>query len=145
MAQKVTVQYLPDYTYSQLMTAGQHSFVADEPEANGGNDLGPTPPELLLWALGSCTAMTLLMYARRKGWDLADISVHLTRDRVEASELEASEADTSKVDLIQQDISVRGNLSEEQQQRLLEIARRCPVHRSLTSPTKIVESIIVGA
>ncbi len=144
MAKKVTVQYLPDYTYSQLLTSDRHAFVADEPEADGGEDLGPSPYELLLWALGSCTAMTILMYARRKGWDVAEVSVHLTHDRVHAKDCEECEEETGKVDLIRRDISLRGQISEEQKMRLLEIAARSPLHKTLTNGPKIVDSIIVG-
>lgn len=140
----VTVQYLPDYTYSQLLTAGHHAFAADEPEDAGGEDLGPSPYELLLWALGACTSMTILMYARRKGWDVAEVSVHLTHDRVHAQDCEDCESETGKVELIRRDISVRGQISEEQRDRLLEIAERCPVHKTITGNPKVVDSIIVG-
>jgi len=143
--QKVTVQYLPDYKYSQLLTAGYHSFVCDEPPDAGGEDLGPSPYELLLWALGSCTAMTLLMYARNKGWDLAEVSVHLTHDRVHADDCAGAEAGTGKVEVIERQISVRGQLSEEQRQRLLEVAGRCPVHKTLASNPRVIDSIIAGA
>jgi putative redox protein len=144
LAKKVTVQYLPDYTYTQLLTAGRHAFVGDEPEEDGGEDLGPSPYELLLWALGSCTAMTLLMYARRKGWDLAEISVHLTHDRVHAKDCAECEETEGKVELIRREIVVRGDLTEEQRQRLLEIAGRCPVHRTITGNPKVVDSITGG-
>ena len=144
MAKKVTVQYLPDYTFSQLLTAGHHSFVADEPAEAGGDDLGPSPYELLLWALGSCTAMTLLMYARNKGWDLAEVSVHLTHDRVHAEDSADAEGGTGKVEVIQRDISLRGQLSEEQRRRLLEIAARCPVHKTLTGSPQVIDNIIAG-
>ena len=140
---ETTVQYLPDYTYSQVLTAGHHAFLADEPEAAGGDDLGPGPYELLLWALGSCTAMTLLIYARRKGWDVADVSVHLTHDRVHAEDA-GVEGGSARVDVIKRDISIRGRLSDEQRQRLLEIAGRCPVARTIASAPKIVDSMIVG-
>jgi uncharacterized OsmC-like protein len=143
--EKVTVQYLPDYTYSQLLTAGQHSFVSDEPAESGGDDLGPSPYELLLWALGSCTSMTLLMYARNKGWDLADVSVHLTHDRVHADDSQDAENDGARVERITRDISLRGNLTEEQTQRLREIATRCPVHKTLLSAPQIIDSVIAGA
>lgn len=144
MGTRVTVQYLPDYTYSQLLTAGRHGFVADEPEGDGGDDLGPSPYELLLWALGSCTAMTLLMYARRKGWDLAECSVHLTHDRVHAKDSGEWEQETGRVELIKREISLRGQISEEQKERLLEIAGRCPVHKTITGSPTVVDSIIVG-
>src|SRR3989304_1750079 len=83
---RVTVHQVPDYNYAQLLTAGYHAFVADEPEEAGGNGLGPSPYELLLWSLGACTALTLLMYARRKEWDLQEVAVELTHDRVHAKD-----------------------------------------------------------
>lgn len=144
MPEKVTVQYLPDYSYSQLLTAPPHSFISDEPPEKGGDNLGPGPYELLLWALGSCTSMTLLMYARNKGWDLAEVSVHLTHDRVHADDSQAAEDGTAKVEVITRDISLRGNLSEEQQARLMEIAARCPVHKTLLATPKVVDTLISG-
>ena len=144
MAKNVTVQYLPDYTYTQLLTTGNHAYICDEPDANGGDGLGPSPYELLLWALGACTSMTLLMYARRKGWDLAECSVHLTHDRVHADDSAQAEDGTRRVELIKREISLRGKLSEEQKERLLEIAGRCPVHRTITGNPKVVDTIIVG-
>lgn len=149
---KVTVQSLPDHSYAVLINDGEHAFVSDEPVAEGGDDLGPDPYELLLGALGSCTAMTILMYARRKQWPLFEISVHLTHDRVYAEDRERhSAADApvadpaGKIEVIQRVISVRGDLSEEQVQRLLEIAGHCPVHRTLTSPPRINSTIVAGS
>lgn len=141
---KVTVQYLPDYTYSQLLTAGQHAFVADEPPEANGENLGPSPYELLLWALGACTSMTLLMYARRKGWDVQEISVHLTHDRVHAQDSDEPHVGTARIDRIRREISVRGRLSEEETQRLLELAGRCPVHKTITGQPRVEDSILVG-
>ncbi len=144
MAKKVTVQYLADYNFAQLATTGQHAFVSDEPVESGGDGLGPSPYELLLSALGSCTAMTLLMYARRKGWDLTEVSVHLTHDRVHADDSQNAENDGARVERITQDISLRGNLTEEQTQRLREIATRCPVRKTLLTPPQIIDSVIGG-
>jgi putative redox protein len=144
---KVTVQYLPDYNYAQLLTAAQHSFIADETEDRNGNDLGPSPYELLLWALGACTAMTVLMYARRKEWPVDDISVHLTHDRVYMEDMAGASAEggtVGRVEVIQREISVRGAINDEQRDRLLEIADRCPVHRTLVSGPKTVTTIVVG-
>ena len=88
--------------------------------------------------------MTLLMYARRKAWDLVEVSVHLTHDRVHASDSADCEGEAGRVEVIQREISLRGKLSQEQTQRLLEIAQRCPVHKTLTGAPKVVDSIIVG-
>ena len=145
MAKKVTVKYQPDHVYSQLLTAGQHAFVGDEPVEGGGEGLGPSPYELLLWALGSCTVSTLLMYARRKGWDLTDVSVHLTHDRVPAKDSSSPQGEPDRVEQIKRDISVRGDLSDEQRARLLEIAGRCPVNRTLNGSPRVVDSIAAAA
>lgn len=143
MEKKVTVQYLTDYKYTQLITTQGHSVICDEPQ-DEGDGLGPGPYELLLGALGSCTAMTVLMYARRKGWDVADCSVHLTHDRIHAEDSDGAESGTKRVDLIKRDISIRGRLTEDQRDRLLEIAQKCPVHKTITSNPTIVDSILVG-
>ena len=144
MEKKVTVQYLNDYNYSQLITTDGHSVVCDEPVAGGGDGLGPSPYELLLGALGSCTAMTVLMYARRKGWDVTECSVHLTHDRIHAEDSENAESGTRRVDVINRDISLHGHLSDEQRARLLEIAQKCPVHKTIMSEPKVFDSITVG-
>ncbi len=144
MQKKVTVQYLNDYNYSQLVTTEGHSFVVDEPASDGGNGLGPSPYEMLLGALGSCTAMTLLMYARRQGWDLTECSVHLTHNRVHADDSANAEQGTRRVDVITRDISLHGHIDEEQKARLLEIAEKCPVHKTLMSEPRVIDSIIVG-
>jgi putative redox protein len=144
VSEKVTVQYLPDHTYTQLLTAGRHAAVSDEPSESGGEDLGPSPYELLLWALGSCTAMTLIMYARRHEWPLDDVSVHLTHDRVHADDSAGAESSGAKVEVITRGISLRGALSAEQRDRLMEIAGRCPVHKTLSGGVKIVDTIIAG-
>jgi putative redox protein len=144
----VTVQYLPDHTYAMQVSDGRHTWQADESVDAGGDDLGPNPQELILSALGSCKAITLLMYARRKEWLVEDISVHLTQDRVLASECaectdeeRAAAGPNGRVEVIRCEVSVRGDLSPEQVDRLLEIADRCPVHRTLTTAPKILTSI----
>jgi uncharacterized OsmC-like protein len=149
---KVIVQSVADHSYTMLVDDGRHAIVVDERAAGGGDDLGPGPYELLLAALGACTAMTLLMYARRKDWALHEVSVHLSHDRVYATDCAACTSDEveaagpgGRVELIQRDISVRGDLSEEQVARLLEIADRCPVHRTLETPPKMVSTIVAGA
>jgi len=148
---KVTVQSIADHNYAMLINDGRHAWVSDEP-ANGGDDLGPGPYELLLGALGSCTAMTILMYARRKEWPLFEVSVHLHHDRTYAAdcadctadEVEAAEPG-GRIEHIRRHISLRGELTPEQEARLLEIADRCPLHRTLAAPPKIVSTIVSGA
>jgi putative redox protein len=135
------VRYLTTYTYTHSLVAGAHAFYADEPEEADGDDLGPTPYELLLWALGACTAMTLLMYARRKGWPLDDVSVHLHHDRIHAEDCANCEDPKSRIERIEREITLVGNLSDEQRARLLEIAARCPVHRTVTGPVRMVDRL----
>ena len=143
MEKSVTVQYLTDYKLTQLITTDGHSVICDEPP-DRGDALGPSPYELLLGALGSCTAMTILLYARRKGWEVTECSVHLTHDRVHAEDSADAENGTPRVDVIKRDISLHGHLTEEQTERLLEIAQKCPVHKTLTNVPDVVDRIIVG-
>lgn len=110
--------------YQQAITAGQHHFIADEPEHLGGADTGPAPFDLVMSGLGACTSITLRMYAERKGLPLTRISVALSHDKVDL--------DGASHDRISRRISLEGELSEAQRQRLLEIANKCPVHRLLS-------------
>jgi putative redox protein len=119
--------------FAETVRSGQHVLRADEPAANGGNDSGPDPYSYLLAALGSCTAMTLRMYARQKKWPLEKVRVVLKHDKVHAADCADCETREGKVDRIERWIELDGPLSDEQQQRLLEIADRCPVHRTLAS------------
>ena len=111
--------------------ANGHSLLADEPEAVGGTNQGPTPYDLLLSALGSCTSITLRMYADRKGWPVESIIVRLTHDKIHARDCAECESAAGKVDLIEREIELTGALDDEQRARLLDIADKCPVHKTL--------------
>lgn len=118
--------------------AGPHTMIADEPVEKGGDDMGPCAHDILLASLASCTIITLHLYANRKGWALESVEVSLNSERVLAKHCEDSESDPNdKVDIIYLDLQLNGDLSEEERERLLAIANRCPVHRTLTSETKI--------
>jgi len=117
--------------YCTEIDAGGHPFSADEPVSSGGTDQGPTPYELLAAALGACTCITLRMYADRKKWDLTEVSVLLKHRKVHARDCETCPESAVKTDRIEREIGLTGSLSEEQRQRLLEIADKCPVHKTL--------------
>ena len=121
----------------QEIRAGRHLLIADEPLAAGGTDEGPGPYELLLAALGACTSMTLQIYARRKQWPLERVEVSLRHDRVYGQDCEDCVTKEGKITRIERYISLTGELSDEQKGRLLEIAQRCPIHRTLTSEISI--------
>ena len=123
--------------YLQNISIGQHRIQADEPVGAGGCDAGPNPYELLLAALGACTSMTLRMYADRKRWPLEDIRVRLMHGKMHAEDCFSCETKEGLVDRIEREILLVGNLTDEQRQRLLEIANNCPVHRTLTSEIHI--------
>lgn len=113
--------------YQQEITARTHHLTADEPVPMGGGDKGPSPYELLLAGLGACTSITLRMYASRKNWPLQKISVALSHEKLDG------------VDHFTRDITLTGDIDAEQRARLLEIANKCPVHKTLESPgNKIV-------
>ncbi|MBI5016017.1 MAG: alpha/beta fold hydrolase [Deltaproteobacteria bacterium] len=123
--------------YRTELVARGHALVADEPAEEGGTGLGPTPYDLLLTALGACTCMTLRMYADRKGWPVEGIEVRLTHGEVHAQDCAGCETQTGMVSLIEREIGLTGTLNDEQRQRLVAIADRCPVHRTLTSEIRI--------
>lgn len=117
--------------YTTEVKAGNHGFLADEPIRLGGQDLGPSPYDLLNAGLGACTAITLRMYADRKGWEVTDIKVHLQHEKIHAEDCLQCDTPTGKIDRIERVIELEGNLTEEQRQRMLQIANKCPVHRTL--------------
>lgn len=132
----VTVQGSAD-GLAQHITAGRHQLKSDEPLSVGGTDTGPGPYDFLLAALGSCTSMTLALYARRKQWPLADVTVRLKHSRIHANDCADCETKEGMLDRIEREIVLSGPLTEEQRTRLLEIANKCPVHRTLTSQIRI--------
>ena len=124
------------------VTANAHALVADEPVSAGGADIGPTPYDYLLVALGSCTAMTLRMYADRKGWPLESVTVRLSHQKVHVGDCAECETKDGRIDRIGLDIELEGPLDEPQRRRLLEIAERCPVHRTLESEVMMEASLV---
>ncbi|MDR3477679.1 MAG: OsmC family protein [Gammaproteobacteria bacterium] len=127
---------------SQEIRIGSHVLLGDEPIANGGNDTGPSPYDFLLAALGTCTSMTVRMYADFKKIPLDSIHVTLNYEKIHAKDCVDCENPSAKIDHIDRKIELRGNLTDEQRAKLLEIANKCPVHRTLTSKIEIETSLI---
>ena len=138
---RVTVSETHEGRYAQDITVGGHHLRADEPAHAGGNDTGPSPYDLLLAALGACTSMTLRMYAEQKQWPLEHVIVRLAHEKIHAQDCSECETREGRVDRIEREIEIEGNLDESQRARLLEIANKCPIHRTLHSevwiPTRL--------
>lgn len=135
----VTVTHVPGTTYQTRIETPDLALIADESEADGGDGLGPSPYELLLAGLGHCTVLTILLYARRKGWPVANVAARLTHERLIVEGDGKTQPARRKVERITQEIGLEGDLRAEQRARLLEIAGRCPVHRTMTGELEIVD------
>ena len=139
MMSDVTVTSLQNLQ-NEVRYGDVHTFVTDEPLEAGGEDAGPDPYTLLLAALGSCISMTTRLYAKRKGWPLERVTVRLRQQRIHAADcVECTDPKEGFVHRIERAVTFEGDLSAEQQVRLQEIAHKCPVHKTLTSPIVISE------
>ena len=123
--------------FAQKIDIGSHHIVADEPVSYGGTDTGASPYDLLLAALGACTSMTIGLYARKKKWPLEKITVSLRHSKIHADDCEECETREGRIDRIYVEIQLEGALSDEQRAKLMEIADKCPVHKTLTSEINI--------
>lgn len=132
-ATQIIVQETREGKFTQEIIVGNHKLTADEPKTYGGNDLGPSPYDFLLTALGSCTSMTVRMYAEFKKIPLKKIIVKLKIEKIYATDCANCDNNNAKIDKITRLIEFQGDLSPEQRKSLLEIANKCPVHRTLTS------------
>jgi putative redox protein len=128
--------------FAQQILAGAHALTADEPVEGGGTDIGPSPYDLLLAALGACTSMTVGMYARRKAWPLESVTVRLRHSRIHAADCADCETKEGMLDRIERDVQFIGALTSEQRDKLLEISNKCPVHRTLSSEIDIQTRLI---
>ena len=128
--------------FTTQMKVGRHYLTGDEPLEFGGNDFGPSPYEFVSAGLSACTAMTLQMYARRKKWDLQNVEVHTSYGKVHAEDCASCESERSKIDTFKREIKFTGELDSAQRTRLLEIADKCPVHRTLESESEIQTQLL---
>lgn len=133
---RVTARTGPEGFLTQIFANG-FSLIADEPAQYGGTDEGPSPYEYLLAGLGACTTMTLQMYARRKGWPLEDAVVRLTQEKIHAEDCKECDTDDSRIHKFVRELDVYGDLDDTQRRKLVEIAEKCPVHRTLTGKIEI--------
>lgn len=131
-----------DDGFTTSMKVGNHYMTADEPTSFGGNDFGPSPYELVSAGLSACTAMTVQMYVRRKGWALKNIEVHTSYGKSHAEDCEDCESDAAKIDTFHRAIKLKGDLDEKQIARILQIADKCPVHKTLHSETQVITKLI---
>ena len=127
--------------YTTQLTARSHTWVADEPEDNNGQDLGPTPVEQFLGSVAACSVITAQLYARRKGWPLESISVAAERRMMDAADCPDCETTKGKIMEVTLEVELTGPLSEEQRSRIHEIAGRCPVKRAVEGEVKFRSSL----
>lgn len=130
-------------TLTSIVKAANHTLLADEPLKVGGKDKGPSPYDYLLTALGSCMVITLRMYADRKEWDLQEVKVQLSHDKDYPTDCEDCENASTKIDVIDRTLEFKGDLDDRQRQRLMQIADKCPVHKTLTTDTEIHSKLLV--
>lgn len=132
--------------FSVELRAGDHVWKADEPTSLGGADTGPNPYELLLSAVASCTAITISMYCQRKGWNLDSISARYDYDRVHADDCRDCEDDAiGKIERVRSEIYIEGEFTDEARAKLVDIAKRCPVHKTIDAGvTFTTECVFVG-
>ncbi len=124
--------------YTTQMKVGNHYMIADEPTDVGGNDFGPSPYEYVSAGLSACTAMTIKMYTTRKGWDLQSVEVHTSYSKSHIQDCKNCEDPTAKIDTFHREIKIQGDLDEKQRTRILQIADKCPVHKTLHTETQVI-------
>lgn len=138
----LVVAELGEDKFTTAISVGEHRFLADEPKSVGGMNMGPTPYDLVASGLAACTAMTLKMYANRKKWVLEDILVSVNHEKKYGEDCESCDTPSSKIDHFDREIRIVGELTSEQRSRLLEIADKCPVHKTLEASSRVITRLI---
>jgi putative redox protein len=131
-----------DEGFKTHITLGNHILIVDEPLSDGGSDAGPGAKEMLVGSLGACVAVTVKMYAQRKGWNLEGVEIAVSMDKIKAVDYPAYAGTEEFVNEFRLQIGFKGSLTNEQRMRLLEIAGKCPVHRILTQPNFIIDDLV---
>ncbi|WP_310994373.1 bifunctional alpha/beta hydrolase/OsmC family protein [Aequorivita marina] len=139
---KVAASLDGDQKFTTRLKMGDHHLTADEPTSFGGNNFGPSPYEFLSAGLAACTVMTIQMYAKRKKWQVDNVSVHINYSKEHAVDCEHCEDNSAKIDTFTRKIQLEGELTDKQKNRLLEIADKCPVHKTLHTETQIITNLI---
>lgn len=137
-SQHDVVALLGDEGFTTYLKSGHHHFISDEPLSFGGNDFGPSPYDFLSAALASCTSMTIQMYARRKNWNLEKVETHVNHSKQHGVDCLDCENDKAKIDTFEREIILKGKLEEKQKDRILQIADKCPVHKTLKDKALII-------
>ena len=127
--------------FTTQLRAGDHFFVADEPLSFGGRDLGPNPYQLVSGGLAACTSMTIQMYARRKNWKVENVETRVSYSKKYADDCENCEDSKAKIDIFEREVFLKGDLDAQQKTRLMEIADKCPVHKTISSSSKITTTL----
>ena len=128
--------------YTTTVSGGKHELVADEPESvPGGTHKGPDPYDLLLMSYSACTLMTLKMYADRKGWEFDDIYVEMRHEKKHVDDCQSCEKPKAHLDFIEKEIIIKGDLTDEQKERMLQIADKCPVHKTLSQGVRVTSML----
>ena len=131
-----------DDGFSTQMKVGSHYMIADEPTSFGGNNFGPSPYEYVSAGLSACTAMTIQMYAKRKNWHVENVEVHTSYGKTHAKDCNDCENTNAKIDVFNREIKLRGDLDDKQIKRLLQIADKCPVHKTLHATVQVITKLV---
>lgn len=139
---QVAASLAGDDGFTTQMKVGNHYMIADEPTSYGGNDFGPSPYELVSAGLSACTVMTIQMYARRKEWPVDNVEVHTSYSKSHAEDCANCESDQAKIDTFHREIKLTGSLDDKQKARIMQIADKCPVHKTLHSETQVITVLV---